>query len=89
MAGFSERVEVVSEVIIHTDNLADELAKADRAFHGAEDAVNLALKRLKAATDEHRAAGAAWSTAMELRNQRLRERADLLARIQKQERGDK
>lgn len=70
--------------ITATENLSEEFAEADRAYRDAEDAVNLALARLRAATSEHRQAGANWSHAMEIRNQRLKQRADLLAKIEKE-----
>lgn len=74
----------MSELITETESLSEQLAEADRAYRDAEDSVNLALARLSTATNEHRRAGANWQHAMELRNQSLRERAAVLARIAKE-----
>jgi len=77
----------VAAVVGISATLSDELAEINRQFHNAEETVAAALARINRATDEHRGATAAWAHAMERRNALLRQRADLLARMAKQEAG--
>ena len=75
----------VAEVSNISASLSDELVHINRQFHDAEATVAAALVRIQRATDEHRGATAAWAHSMERRNALLKQRAELIEKIRKQE----